>query len=359
VKRVYFVNAWVDVAMIGGLSILTLLLLRLLHGAERTPAIYTISTVLLWIGNWPHFSATNYRLYGQMAHLRQYPVTALVLPFVVLAGVAASFASPEVIAPLFIKVSCSGRRTTLVDNRWVLPCCMRAGGGLPISPYQRVCLAGFVFGSFLYPTAQFESGVAGGQFFSIPYPAFGIPAWIATATAVGMWLCGSLFLLTLGAWCYRTKKRLPPIILLPAVTQYCWFVAGAGWASFTEFVPFFHGLQYLLIAWAVQLKDKQEQRGMTPCKSYVLTETCRWGLLNVLGGAALFVVLPRVGVYAGWSLGFSLGVVHAAVQLHHFIVDGVIWKLSQTRVSRPLMMTISDVFGATRAATADVWRCSP
>jgi hypothetical protein len=146
VKRVYFVNAWVDVAMIGGLSILTLLLLRLLHGAERTPAIYTISTVLLWIGNWPHFSATNYRLYGQMAHLRQYPVTALVLPFVVLAGVAASFASPEVIAPLFIKVSCSGRRTTLVDNRWVLPCCMRAGGDCPsvrinASVWLALCLA--------------------------------------------------------------------------------------------------------------------------------------------------------------------------------------------------------------------------
>ena len=80
--RLYFVNAAVDGALIGGASLVTFVLLRLLYTADRTPAVITLGAQLLWLGNWPHFAASSYRLYHTRENVAQYPVTALVIPFV-------------------------------------------------------------------------------------------------------------------------------------------------------------------------------------------------------------------------------------------------------------------------------------
>ena len=50
--------------------------------------------------------------------------------------------------------------------------------------------------------------------------------------------------------------------LLPAATQFVWFGLGQRLPSFAEFIPAFHSVQYLLVAWSVQLKERldEEQR---------------------------------------------------------------------------------------------------
>src|SRR5260370_24637236 len=88
-RSVYFVNPWVDCAMIGGASIVVYGLLSLLRGGERihdTTAL--LATQLSWICNWPHFSATNYRLYPSKRNILQYPVTSLAVPILILAAIA-------------------------------------------------------------------------------------------------------------------------------------------------------------------------------------------------------------------------------------------------------------------------------
>jgi len=74
-----------------------------------------------------------------------------------------------------------------------------------------------------------------------------------------MYLSGVLLLLLVARWCVQNKRMLPPIVLLPALTQFVWFVLGAEYAAFNRFVPFFHSLQYLLIAWSMQLKEKLDR----------------------------------------------------------------------------------------------------
>jgi hypothetical protein len=55
--------------------------------------------------------------------------------------------------------------------------------------------------------------------------------------------------------------------------------------------------------------------------------------LNIAIGALLFWVLPRaVHHLGGVPMGFTVPVLGAAVQIHHFFVDGVIWKLRNPRV---------------------------
>ena len=132
-------------------------------------------------------------------------------------------------------------------------------------------------------------------------------------------------------------------ILLPAITQYVWFVAGGYYPTFYMFVPAFHGLQYLLIAWMMQLKEKADNQGIETNKPYVIKESARWGIVNFLLGAFLFYWLPRLCTYVGYSLTFSIGIVIAGVQIHHFFVDGVIWKLKNKRVSSPLMVNLNEM----------------
>jgi hypothetical protein len=54
--------------------------------------------------------------------------------------------------------------------------------------------------------------------------------------------------------------------------------------------------------------------------------------------------MPRFFAALGTPLDFSLGVVLAAIQIHHFFVDGVIWKLRRTSVSSPLMENVPSLY---------------
>ena len=129
-------------------------------------------------------------------------------------------------------------------------------------------------------------------FYGIAYQAIGLPAWLPTVFQVIMWTGGVLFLALACRWMIVRKRLLPAIILVPALAQYIWFVLGAGLLSFSEFVPFFHCMQYLLIAWSMQLKEKMDLNGIAPSTKYVVGESLRWGMLNIVGGVALFIGFP-------------------------------------------------------------------
>ena len=78
----------------------------------------------------------------------------------------------------------------------------------------------------------------------------------------------------------------------------------------------------------------------------------------ILGGLALFLPVPWLASY-GAHVDFTASVliVTAVVNLHHFMIDGVVWKLRDPRVSRAL----TDASGgasptAPSAATWSRWR---
>src|SRR5690606_18292225 len=98
------------------------------------------------------------------------------------------------------------------------------------------------------------------------------------------------------------------------------------------FVPMFHSLQYLLVAWAMEVAE----RGADSKPSKITNSTFGWVTINLAGGALLFAGLPKIAEACGMPLLFATGVIIAGVQIHHFIVDGVIWKLRNPRVSAAL-----------------------
>ena len=97
-----------------------------------------------------------------------------------------------------------------------------------------------------------------------------------------------------------------------------------------------------------KLKEKLDKDHLVPGVSYVVRESARWGVLNIVGGAILFFMLPHLMAETGVELMFATGIVLAGVQLHHFFVDGVIWKLKNPRVQSPTMTTLRQLTGAGR-----------
>jgi len=344
-RAYYFVNAFVDFFCIGGSSFLLFFLFTQFYTDLRTPEVITAALLLVWLINWPHFSMSAYRLYQSQTNISQYPVTAYVIPFVVIGGMLLSFGFPQLVAPYFVKLFLlwspyhySGQ-TIGITLIYAMRC------GVRFTVWERRAFTAFVFGTFFVSTIRAEVSREGYTFYGVQYPGIGVPQWLATTAEIGMWLALVLFGAALVAWCIKHKRVMPAIIVLPAATQYLWFVQAVYMPSFQEFVPLFHSLQYILVAWGLQLAEKMQVKQIQPSRRYVATETLRWLGLNVLGGAILFFLLPKIGVAFGYDTLFCVAVVFAGVQIHHFFVDGVIWKLKNKTVSHPLSMNLGDISG--------------
>src|SRR5262249_16551044 len=150
-----------------------------------------------------------------------------------------------------------------------------------------------------------------------------------------------------------------------------WFTLGNQLPGFNEFVPFFHGLQYLLIAWVMQLEERRmalaagdavvpattstaQVLANAPLREaprrFIRTETWHWGLGILFAGVLLFEIMPRMATWStGVSIGVSMAVVLSVVQIHHFFVDGVIWKLRNPAVASPLMVNLDNLLHAQEA----------
>ena len=60
----------------------------------------------------------------------------------------------------------------------------------------------------------------------------------------------------------------------------------------------------------------------------------------------LFAILPALFMKVpAFDAAVVVGVVYVAIQLHHFFVDGVIWKLRNPRNASPLMVSLRDLTG--------------
>jgi hypothetical protein len=342
----YFAGPVVDFLMMGGASIaLFLLLLPSGKTVEGAGAALTALSYfsLSWLVNGAHFSATNYRLYRSRETVSQYPLTAGVAPLLALAGVLASLRRPAEIAPYFIKLYLLWSPYHYSGQTKGLTMLYARRAGFDPGPAAWKALTGLVFGTFLVSAARAEARLDRPDFFGIPYPTLGVPVWAAHAAEIWLALCAAAFLYYAARWA-RAEKRAPPlIVLVPALAQFLWFVPGRANPDFLGLIPFFHGLQYMLVAWFLQMQERLAEDGGKPRPRRLALETVWWTGANVAGYFLLFWILPKV---LGSALGAPDALVGplaiAAVQIHHFFVDGVIWKLRSPTVRAPLLAPLGE-----------------
>jgi len=337
----YFVSGWLDFAVIGGLSIVVFLLLRLIsNGGTRPEVVQAVAVTSIFV-NYPHFSATVYRLYQNLDNVRQFPVTAIGVPLLMIAGVAASLWQPEWVAPYFVTLFLIWSPYHYSGQTIGITMLYARRSGFVVGPRQRIALSTFVYSTFIlsFVSSRNDQPIIR---YGVSIPVIHFPAWFGAILIATMCVGATVFLWFVFIWC-RSQRSVPPlIILLPAVAQFVWFMPGRQTAMFYEFVPLFHSLQYLYIAWAMQIGLRLGQPAHGKAAGSVWQETFRWGVRNYIGGMLLFIALPWLLCWIDVPLLTSAGIIIAAVNIHHFFVDGVIWKLRDARETSPLMMSSVD-----------------
>ena len=167
----------------------------------------------------------------------------------------------------------------------------------------------------------------------IPYSSLEIPPWIPQVVEGGMWIS---FIIFVALILIRIQKKvvLPPaIFFVPSLAQFIWFIPGPKYMAFDSLVPFFHSLQYLPVVWFLTLKEKQEGAETIS----IPKESIAWFRRNFIGGAFLFWGIPHGLAAFHYPIDAAKAIIFATINIHHFFIDGIIWKLRKSSVMHPLM----------------------
>ncbi len=298
--------------------------------------------------NQPHYMATIYRAYHTAEDFNKYRFfTVYVTAFAVLAAVLAHFVPG--LFPWLVTIYLSWSPWHYTGQNFGIAQMMTRRAALagqtpdrpaaPADPFARNLLHASYTASFAVwlLTLHTAREAADPYFISLQ-----LPAWLTTPLQI----FGTLtFVGCAGVAFFRLNRQLPFRALLPAatltVTQMLWFVAPALLVRFGSLalpasyfsagaLAFMHCAQYL---WITSYYAQREHGAGERRFSFV-----RYYLVLVVGGIALFLPGPWLASrLLGHDFVESFMIFTALVNLHHFILDGAIWKLRDGRIARLLL----------------------
>ena len=176
--------------------------------AALTPLILPVALVI----NYPHFSATLYRLYQNPANLHEFPVTAIALPLLLLGAVIAGLYQPELIAPYIIMLYLLWSPYHYSGQTIGLTMVYARRAGFAIGRRERLALSSLVFSAFVCGAVLLQAAAAHNGLIDLnglQVPAFTFPPWLYWGAQAVM-AAGALSFCYLAAlWCWRERRLLP------------------------------------------------------------------------------------------------------------------------------------------------------
>ena len=304
--------------------------------------------VLAILFNYPHFMATIYRAYHTRAEFEKYKIVTLLLT---LTGVLLH-AFYSLLPWVFTLYICWSPWHYTGQNYGLLMMFARRNGA-SVTPNERRWIRGAFVTAYLLLLASFETGGSSDPLIlSLGIPArFTLPARVILAAVfVVSVLIGFRKLIS------RTSLRAMAAPLTLALTQFLWFVLptlvelhSAYQIPQTRYssgiLAVLHSAQYL---WITSYYHQREARA---------AGQSRWGMSKyfltlIAGGIALFIPGPWL-VSRAFHFDFmtSFLIFTAVVNIHHFILDGAIWKLRDSRIASMLIDRGGKARGSETAAT--------
>ena len=135
---------------------------------------------------------------------------------------------------------------------------------------------------------------------------------------------------------YKKKKIRPSLNLItPWIAFYVWWIPISNLGEYYFLaVPFFHSMQYLAFAYrrgAHEMKDKQKFNQAMSLRIVLL----------IAVGVAAFELLPAyldvvTDAYWNFKTWFFMISVPVFINIHHYFMDSVVWKLKSRDVSESL-----------------------
>src|SRR5271168_4333020 len=293
---------------------------------------------LALLSNYPHFMATVYRAYHTREEFQKYRIyTVHVALLLGLAGVVTHLWY-GLLPWIFTLYICWSPWHYTGQNFGLLMMFARRTGVSPTESERRALRLSFI-ASYILLMLSFHTGASGDALIlSLGLAAkFTLPARAVLA----------LFFLGASGWALVSLARrssfrtILPVLTL-TVTQFLWFLLPAvielvGGREIPQtryssgLLAVLHSTQYL---WITSYYQKKEARAAGDSH----WSFSRYLVTLVAGGIALFIpgpwIVSRV-FHADFAASFLTFT--ALVNIHHFILDGAIWKLRDSRIASLLL----------------------
>jgi hypothetical protein len=325
--------AW-DFLLLGpGVTVLVsgIFLLLIASGHSNAAALLALSLSILVVG--PHYAATYRRAYFTRDIVRAHPLVTLVAPLILAAAAVAALRFPTTIAPIYflIYVVWAGYHYSGQSLGLAMIYPLRAGARL--NPAEKRLLALPLHVSWLLSLLgllRVDASARNPAYQGVRqlFASWQLPTW---ALFAGVAALGASFT-SVAVLAVRRRRQGTPLpwpTYAVVLSQTLWF----GWALYSPFfnimlVPVFHGLQYLALTTWHNTRERRTTNRDTPraFAFYVVTVL----LLGLLINPGLFAL-------AGGLLGDAAivsGTVISFINLHHFLLDGRIWRMREAKVAQ-------------------------
>ena len=329
---------WIDLLVGCGAWSAPLLLLTNYASPHSTTGWSFAFYLLALLFNYPHFMATVYRAYHTYDEFTKYRFfTVHVALLLACTGLVAHLWYP-LLPWIFTLYICWSPWHYTGQNYGLLMMFARRAGASPTEGERQAIHLAFI-ASYLMLLFSFHTGASGDPLIL----SMGLPVRF-TLPARGM--LALFFLLAAGWALVSLSRRSPWRALLPVATlistQFLWFllpllieltsgkeVPQTRYSS--GILAVLHSAQYL---WITSYYQKKE----AVAAGQTTWSFLRYLLALIAGGIALFVPGPwlvsRV-FHADFAASFLTFT--ALVNLHHFILDGALWKLRDSRIASLLL----------------------
>jgi len=348
-----------DLVLGCGLGYGLVFVVLVLSGAELSSVskLGLIPLISLFTGT-PHYGATLLRVYEQRSERRAYAVFAVWITAVVWAVFYLGLYAP-LVGSLLLTVYLTWSPWHYSGQNYGIALMFLRRRGIDVTPtIKRLLHASFVL-SFGLTILAIHGGSGGGEYAAVqPYRGgifhlmrLGIPSPAWEVLFVGL---GGVYVVTLAAAAVMLLRRASPGDLLPSatlvLTQMLWFSLpplarhwgllgdngplGGNSAAYAFFwVATGHTVQYLWITTYYAARD-----GGLRVRGRFFAKALAAGSFIWSVPALLYSLSVEGGRFGGPAIGPDVGVlIAAAVNIHHFILDGAIWKLRDGRVARVLI----------------------
>ena len=336
-----------------------LLLLSYFSIASNTRAWAVAFYVLALFFNYPHYMATIYRAYHRTEDFHKYRIFTLHTTAVITLTLFLSHFWLGILPWIFTIYLTWSPWHYSGQNYGLFMMFLRRAGANP-EPARQRALYGTFIASYLILFLGFHTGPSSDPLFL----SLGIPDIVARweqivlgVLFVGLSVYGFWGLVHTTGW----RKLLPALTLFSS--QFLWFVFPAAISIVNRMaipqsryssgvLAVMHSAQYLWITSHYARRESAEE------------SRSKWRLpmyfaMLVTGGIALFVPGPWLASRVFHrDFGASFLIFTAVVNIHHFILDGAIWKLRDSRISRLLLNSregLAEVASDTRGRLVSGW----
>ncbi|HTW59857.1 MAG TPA: tetratricopeptide repeat protein [Terriglobales bacterium] len=348
-------NPWLDLIVGCGAWSAPLLLLSYLSlpSSARTWAVVFYALALFV--NYPHYMATIYRAYHRAEDFQKYRIFTVHITALVALTLLLSHFWLRLLPWIFTIYLTWSPWHYSGQNYGLFMMFARRAGSTPDKDARRALYGAFI-ASYLILFLGFHTGASSDPLFL----SLGIPQ---NASRMGQVVLGLAFvvlsafglsqLVRSTGW----RKLIPSLTLLSS--QFLWFLLPAAISLFrgleipqnrysTGVLAVMHSAQYLWITSYYARREAGEGAAGSNRRNW--RPLAYFGVL-VVGGIALFVPGPWLASRAfHYDFTASFLIFTALVNIHHFILDGAIWKLRDGRIASLLLNSREQISSAATEA---------